>query len=241
LIDYDKIASDYARFRQVHPEVLKGLLTEGCLKASSRVLEVGCGTGNYIGAIAKQLGCRSYGIDPSEKMLSEARRKTGVKVRLGTGERLRFRAAFFDLVFTVDVVHHLSDRKAYFREAYRVTKPGGKICTVTDSEWVIRHRMPLSFYFPETVEKELARYPSIHELRDLMEKSGFVRISENMVEFPYELTDAEPYRNKVFSALQLIPQEAFRQGTAHMKRDLKDGPIRCVSRYTLLWGSRRCA
>jgi ubiquinone/menaquinone biosynthesis C-methylase UbiE len=238
LIDYDRVAADYARLRQVHPGVLSGLLTEGGLKRASRVLEVGCGTGNYIGAIARQIGCMSYGIDPSERMLGEARGKVGVRVRLGKGEKLEFSSTFFDLVFTVDVIHHLGDRGAYFREAYRVIEPGGKICTVTDSEWIIRHRKPLSFYFPETVERELARYPSISELRVLMEKNGFARISENMVKFPYDLTDIEPYRNKVFSALQLIPEEAFQEGIARMERDLKDGPIRCVSRYTLLWGSR---
>ena len=59
----------------------------------------------------------------------------------------------------MDVIHHVVDRAAYYREAYRVLKPGGQVCTVTDSPWIIRHRQPLSEYFPETMPVETGPLP----------------------------------------------------------------------------------
>ncbi len=138
----------------------------------------------------------------------------------------------------MDVIHHLGDRLAYFREAYRVLRADGKACTVTDSEWIIRHRQPLAVYFPETVEIELGRYPRIAELRDIMERVGFGEMTESTVEFAYPLTDIQAYRDKAFSALLLIPEAAFQRGIERMEQDLRTGRIQCVSRYLLLWGAK---
>jgi SAM-dependent methyltransferase len=239
LIDYDKIASEYARHRQVHPRVLKSLLVTIRVGSASRVLEVGCGTGNYIIALEALAGCSCWGIDPSEQMLSRAReRSRKINFQLGKAEKLDFSPDFFDLVFSVDVIHHVDNRLAYFREAYRVLRASGKVCTVTDSEWIIRHRQPLAIYFPETVEIELGRYPRIAELREVMERVGFGDITEDTVEFAYQLTDIQAYRDKAFSALLLIPELAFQRGMERMEQDLRAGPIQCVSRYLLLWGAK---
>jgi 16S rRNA A1518/A1519 N6-dimethyltransferase RsmA/KsgA/DIM1 with predicted DNA glycosylase/AP lyase activity len=48
---YNAAAREYSRHRQVHPEVLRRLLLDGGIDRASRVLEVGCGTGNYTTAI----------------------------------------------------------------------------------------------------------------------------------------------------------------------------------------------
>jgi ubiquinone/menaquinone biosynthesis C-methylase UbiE len=238
-VDYEGIAFDYARHRQVHPEVFKELVSTSGVDRGSKALEVGCGTGNYIHAVQRLVGCQCWGIDPSLGMLSKVGAKSGrVHVSLGRAESLSSPPNFFDLVFSVDVVHHVEDRPAYYREAYRVLKDGGRVCTVTDSEWIIRHRQPLVAYFPETVEPELDRYPRIAELRELMDQVGFRAISEQLAEFPYQLADIRAYEDKVFSVLHLIPEDAFQRGLRRMESDLRAGPIPCVSRYALLWGTK---
>jgi ubiquinone/menaquinone biosynthesis C-methylase UbiE len=239
-INYDRIAQEYARHRQVHPEVLRGLLVESGIDRQSSVLEVGCGSGNYILAVLSAVGCSCWGIDPSPEMLAQATARPGsVTFLVGRAESLPFRPEFFDLVFSVDVIHHLEDITAYFREVQRVLRPGGHLCTVTDSEWIIRHREPLAVYFPETVSADLARYPRLKALEDMMVKAAFGGISERTVEFPYLLRDTRAYRDRAFSSLHLIGEEAWRRGLARMERDLQPGPIRCVSRYVLLSGSKR--
>lgn len=236
-IDYDLLAAEYARSRQVHPGVLASLCA--ATDSDMRALEVGCGTGNYIIALQRYTGCPAWGIDPSTEMLVHARRQgSPVLFGPGTAEELPFEQATFDLIFAVDVIHHVRNRAAYYEHAYRVLDAGGWICTATDSEWIIRHRRPLAVYFPETVESELARYEPIPSLKALMAHTGFERITAPMVECTYDLTDIRPYREKAFSVLHLIPDAAFRRGIEQMEADLARGPISCVSRYTLLWGHK---
>ena len=240
MIDYDQIALEYALHRQLHPEVLRSLLGESGIDGQSTALEVGCGTGNYILAVESAVGFAGWGIDPSPEMLAQARARPGsVTFGAGRAESLPFAAECFDRVFSVDVIHHLEDIEAYFREVARVLKTGGRVCTVTDSEWIIRHREPLAMYFPETVSADLARYPPLTELRDTMAGAGLGEISEQIVEFPYLLTDAQAYRDRAFSSLHLIGDEAWRRGLQRMEGDLQSAPIRCVSRYVLLWGTKR--
>lgn len=238
-VDYDALAREYALHRQVQPEVLRDLIRTGRLDGTSRVLEVGCGTGNYAIALEKATGCSCWGVEPSEEMLAKARER-GQRVRFSAGraEQLSQPANFFDLVLSVDVVHHVRDRVAHFREAHRVLKTGGRLCTVTDSEEMIRRRRPLSAYFPETVEVDLRRYPRISDLRDMMSEVGFGDLHETVAEFKYALTDARTYRDRAFSCLHLIPAQAVERGVRRMEQDLRGGSIPCVSRYLLLWGAK---
>ena len=238
-IDYDRIASEYSQHRKVHPGVLAELIRLSAISSNSKVLEVGCGTGNYAVALRTFVGCMVWAVDPSEEMLSKAKERSAeINFMPGKAEKLDFSQCFFDMVFSVDVIHHLSSQLDFFREAYRVLNSCGRICTVTDSEWIIRHREPLSVYFPETVEIELKRYPRIEELKRIMIQVGFREAKETMVEFAYELRGAQAYRDKAFSSLHLISKEAFELGIERMERDLQSGPIRCISRYSLLWGTK---
>ena len=239
MVDYDQLAAEYSRHRQDHPLVVQNLLSTPVLSSSSKVLEIVCGTGNYLTALHKATGCECWGIDPSKQMLAEAKKHpSSVNFELGEVERLIFEKAAFDLVFSVDVIHHVTDRPAYFREAHRVLRDGVRICTATDSGWIIRHRAPLAVYFPETVDVDLDRYRAIAELREAMNDCGFGEIGENLVEFAYRQSDVQAYRDKTFSVLHLIPDEAYLRGIKQMEQDLRAGSIHGVSRYLLLWGTK---
>lgn len=239
MIDYDEIASNYSKHRDIHPKVLEDLVSSGNIGKDSNVLEVGCGTGNYIIAINRAVGASSYGVDPSKKMLKKAKERTEkVVFKEGKGENLDFENSF-DLIFSVDVIHHMDSPSQYFEETYEALKKDGKICTVTDSEWIIRNRMPLSEYFPETIEADLGRYPKIDELKTQMARAGFTEIRGSIVEYSKEITDLKAYRKKTFSVLYLITDKAHKKGINSMEEDLREGPIRRISRYFLLWGTKK--
>jgi ubiquinone/menaquinone biosynthesis C-methylase UbiE len=238
-LDYDALAQDYAQHRAVHPGVLKHLIRTANLTSTSRVLDVGCGPGNYLLALQKATGCSCWGVEPSPQMLAQARQRARTaRLQRGWAEQLDHPAGTFDLVFSVDVIHHVGDPPAYYRQAHRVLKEGGQVCTVTDSEDLIRRRQPLSVYFPETIDVDLRRYPPISGLRAIMVDARFHDLREAVAEFPYALTSLQSYRDRAFSCLHLIPPHAFQRGIQHMERDLRAGPIPCVARYLLLWGTR---
>ena len=238
-IDYNELASEYDRHRKLQPNALRQLIRRGELTGHSKVLETGCGTGNYSVGIQSNMGCRCWGLDPSREMLRKARSKSSeVEWRIGRAERLTFPARSFDLVFSVDAIHHFSDRARCFEEAHRVLKHGGKVCTVTNTEWQMRHRKPLSEYFPAADSKDLARIPKIQELKRTMVAAGFANIGSNVTHFRYKLHDSQPYKDKFVSTLRMIPEAAFRKGMSRMERDLKKGPIDCDWVYLMLWGTK---
>jgi len=119
-VDYNQAASEYAAHRRIHGGVFRELCGQGELGPRSFVLEVGCGTGNYAAALAAHTGCTAFGLDPSAGMLAQARAQPGrVGWLLGRAERLPFAVHSFDLVFSVDVIHHVADKAGFYREAAR--------------------------------------------------------------------------------------------------------------------------
>jgi ubiquinone/menaquinone biosynthesis C-methylase UbiE len=234
--DYAPLAKSYAQHRKPHPVVLARLREQ--LRPDSRLLELGCGTGNFITSLRQDVGCDCVGIDPSAEMLAQLRaRGSDVTVLQNSAERLELPAESFDLVYSVDVIHHVEGLTAAFAEVMRVLRPGGQVVTVTDSEWVIRNRLQ-SHYFPESIDVELERYPSMARLRAELAQAGLQEVREELVEHQYELTSAASYRAKVYSSLLYISDEAFQRGLQRLEADLQRGPVVGVARYVLLWGRK---
>jgi hypothetical protein len=72
-----------------------------------------------------------------------------------------------------------------FEETHRVLRQGGALCLAIDSEHMIRSCQPLSAYWPETIEVELARYPSIAMLQAELHAAGFVRLGQFQVKIRF--------------------------------------------------------
>ena len=212
------------------PAVLAALIA--VTKPGSAVLEVGCGTANYLSAVARETGCACWGTERSETMRAHTV-DGGVTVIKGDADRIAFPSETFDLVYSVDVIHHVGDRTRYFREVARVLRPGGRVCTVTDSEDDIRRRRPLATYFPDTVAVDLARYPGTAELERAVDEAGLTRDGSLSIQAPHLVRDIAPYRDRAYSCLHLISEEAHREGVRRLEHDLALGPVEGLRPYTL--------
>ena len=246
-MDYDTLAFAYQRNRTASSAVVAELRATAGIGPDSEVLEVGCGTGNHLIALQRETGCRAQGLDRSTAMLDHAHAhaharadKGAVSLRQGAAERLDCADCSLDLIYSVDVIHHLDDRAAYFTEAYRCLRNGGRIATFTHShEMIARGGGILRRYFPETVAADLARYPAIETLRQAMADGGLEDLDERVVSHPMTLSDSRPYEDKAFSGLHLIAEEAFERGLRALKADLATGPISATRRHLVLWGRKR--
>lgn len=222
---YDGLAHAYARHRGGHAYVVDALVELSGRAIGGPSLEVGCGTAVYARALADATGRRGAGLDPSADMLSRVPRGEGLSLAQGRASALPFRDAAFSMIFSVNVVHHLRELSAYFGEAFRVLAPGGIFCTATDSEAIIRRRNPLSRYWPETVDPELARYHAIESIDRALAAAGFDSPTVREASGRLAISDAGAFRDKAFSCLGLIPDAAFRRGLRDLEADLRAGPL----------------
>jgi 2-polyprenyl-3-methyl-5-hydroxy-6-metoxy-1,4-benzoquinol methylase len=106
------------------------VLREYYVLPSQRLLDFGCGSGNYSMMWAR-LGYEVFGFDVSEKSVLGARQLAEhyncvdrAHFEIGTAENLNYPSGFFDVVAGVDILHHV-DISDSIRECFRVLKPGG--------------------------------------------------------------------------------------------------------------------
>ena len=100
----------------------------GDMTAGKKVLEVGCGTGEFTKRIV-QSGADITAIDISPDLLEVARETiTNVTVRfhIQNVEKLDFEDGCFDVVIGSSILHHLNLKPA-LKEIYRVLKIGGVV------------------------------------------------------------------------------------------------------------------
>ncbi len=100
---------------------------------TGRILEAGTGRG-YLAINLARLGYRLVSFDLSTEQLEFARQNLEanklarlVELRQEDGEKLSFPDCSFEIIFSVNMIHHLKDPYRVIDELSRVLVPGGKL------------------------------------------------------------------------------------------------------------------
>lgn len=157
------------------------------LREGEAILDLGSGGGLDCFLAAKRVGSqgRVIGLDMTPEMIQLARANAeklsirNVEFRLGEMEHMPIEDESVDVVISNCVVNLSPDKDAVFGEAYRVLKPGGRLCV---SDIVTRGELP------EEVRDDLAQWAGCvagalkeEDYLDRIRSAGFVDLEQQDV------------------------------------------------------------
>ena len=155
------------------------------LRAGLNVLDVGCGTGDFLRLLAPLVSPgKAVGLDLSETMIAEAVQRStenaaNLSFRVGSALELPFQAETFDRVLATQVLLHLPDPWKALAEMKRVLAPSGLIC-ISEINWgtlvVQTSDNELGRRFSDLACRELRNGLIIRELPGELRKLGFNHI-----------------------------------------------------------------
>ena len=237
-MDYNDYAKNYAVYRSAYPWIIEPIASEiKLLSMGSTIVEIGCGTGNYIISISKKLQGYAYkGFDLSKEMLSVAHsRSDAIEFSWGNADiSFPYGDEVAECTFLVDVVQHITNYSVFFHECSRILKPYRNLIIITDSEENMKKRS-LTKYFPEILEIELKRYPKINELNRYAINNGLTPISSELAEGFIEIDKdfVQRVQNKFSSAMRLMKDEDHKRGVERVVEAKSKGE-KWFSSYTVL-------
>lgn len=141
------------------------LFTDNCAKG--RVLDYGCGVGNYSRTLASH-GWEVWGVDSNPDRLKEAESVTESEglggscrfVEVATSEtRLPFDDGYFDSIFASEVIEHVPDMVTFIGELKRVLRKGGSLYLTTPNGVSYRHVVKNLIWRAEKRIPEIESWP----------------------------------------------------------------------------------
>lgn len=233
---YDNIGHAYDHTRKADPGITMILADLLNLRPGDQVLDIGCGTGNYSNAVW-QKDIHMTGMDPSELMLIEAKRRNQkINWTRGEVETMPFEDGSFNKILATLTIHHWDSLNQGFCEAFRVLEPGGKMVLFTSTSEQMEGYW-LNHYFPSMLERSIHQMPKKGEILEAVKATGFQISKELPWAIPDHLEDKFLYcgknnpelyfdatiRNGISSFRVLAHQEEVEHGLIKLRRDIDLG------------------
>jgi ubiquinone/menaquinone biosynthesis C-methylase UbiE len=238
---YDAIGDGYDTTRAADPFITGRLVDHLALREDGEYLDVACGSGSYALALAGH-GGRWVGVDHSQTMLEQARRKRGGVVwHAGDVEALPFVDARFDGACIVLAIHHFVALSRAFAEIRRVLAPAAPLVIFTSTAEQMAGYW-LNEYWPEAMRRSIAQMPTMTAIADALAAGGMELVGAEPYVVRPDLTDGFLYQGKHQPARYLDPAvrqgastfaslaepEEVREGCERLRVDLQSGRIDLV-------------
>ena len=162
-IVYDQKSHPYTEY----PKKLCAYLFQSFeFKKGMKILEPGCGRGEFLGNFA-ELGLDAYGVDISNEAKNYDH-NFPVEICDVENAPLPFPDNHFDIIFSKSFIEHLHKPEIYLNEAYRVLKPDGKLLTLVP-DWESNYKI----YFDDYTHRSPF---SAQALNDAYKIHGFINV-----------------------------------------------------------------
>lgn len=224
-INYEVQADIYESTRKVEElvySVLSALLNP---HKGDKILDFGCGTGNYLYRLVSDYQIEPYGVEPAAQMRLIAQRKLSNQrkhIRNGDHTLRPFPELQFDKLYCTDVIHHVRQLDNLFLNLFNAAAPGGKFCVCTESHHQLSEKYWIR-YFPEILEVDLRRFYPIQDIVQSGQAAGWVHrktvTTEDESLAAISSDFMECVRHKTLSVFHLIPEDAYKRGLALMEAD----------------------
>ncbi|MBW2062291.1 MAG: methyltransferase domain-containing protein [Deltaproteobacteria bacterium] len=186
------------------------------------ILDLGCGTGRFTALLAETFSARVYGIEPSEKMLSQAREKApspSITFLRGSAEDIPLPDHTADMLFLSMVFHHIQNKEKAIIGFRRALRGKGYVLIRTSTRQSLETYFWLQF-FPKAMEIELSRAPDRAELIVFFKHHGFDLIAHPIVNQRFAKDHMEYFEKlstRALSSLEAISDQDFHEGLARLK------------------------
>ena len=189
------------------------------------MLEVGCGTGRLVAALAERAYAKVWAVDASPEMLAVARERApkGVALKQARAEALPFKDSWFERAVAVLVVHAL-DRPRAFAELRRVLADDGRLVVATFDPAHVRDFW-LNRFFPSILEIDLARFAPADVLESELRTAGFAEVRTLRLRQRKTIdreTALERIRGRHISTFDLIDETELEAGLKRAEVELPE-------------------
>lgn len=152
------------------------------IKPHESVLEVGCGTGNFLRQFRGK-AARLIGVDLTFGMLEVARDEhPDLELVQGNARRLPFRSAGIDLVASAQALHHIWDPIPVVMEMRRVAGPEGRVLIVDQHTTESYEQAALMNQLEMIRDPSHAASRPLSAFRIIVESSGLQIVDEHLWE-----------------------------------------------------------
>lgn len=175
---FGKIAKNYDKgfLKKITDYIVKKTISLADVKKNSKVLDIGCGTGNLLYSLSKDDSLELHGIDLSKEMLKIANKKLKNKavLKLGSADNLtdKFKKNYFNYIFIEDAFHHFLNQDKLIVKIKSLLNREGKliICDLSFGRIgnIIFHKL----------EPGNSKMYTIKEYKELFEKNKFKNIKQ---------------------------------------------------------------
>jgi len=142
------------------------------LTPDSRVLDVGCGNGDFLRLLQQHYRCRVNGLDISENAARLAKKQYGIDVFWGDILSAPYEKKSFDLITLRSVIEHISDPKGAMEKAFTLCKPSGLLFIKTPNYDSFGAKLFKDKWYPLDCPRHLYLF-SPSTISALLEKCGF--------------------------------------------------------------------